>query len=383
MRVLLATDVFAPSTGGTERHVAGLAERLDDAVVVTTTPGPAVDGVVRLTGWSGRLIRHHARPEQRFHPPVPDPGLVRELVALCRAERIDVVHAHGWMAHSAVPAARRAGVPVVVSLHDYGLDCAVRNRLRDGEPCPGPSLRRCGPCAAARYGAGRGLAIVAGLAASRRWWDGVDAFVANSRAVAAAVDVPCTVVSPWMVPAEPEAPPVPDLPDEFVLYVGALAPHKGIAVLAEAWDGPLVGLVSRPEAGSPELPPGTLLHHDVDHVRVLATMRRATVTVVPSTYPEPFGLVAVEAMWAGSPVIASDTAGLREVLAGGSAGSLVPPGDPAALRAAIDRLWSDAARRRDLAFAGRRRAAELDGLPALLAVYEKVQAQASARSLRT
>lgn len=410
MRVLLVTDLFAPSTGGTERHVASLADRLraagHHAVVVTTTPdagaprastGGASGPVVRLDGWSARLIRRHARPEQRFHPTAPDPGLVRALAALCRAERADVVHAHGWIAHSAVPAAHRADVPCVVSLHDYGLDCAVRSRLRpDGTTCGGAPARTCVGCAAARYGAARGSLLVAGLVASRRQWRSVAAFVANSDAVAraaAARGVSCDVVSPWLAPVDrPRAAPVPGLPPgEFVAYVGALARHKGIAVLTEAWrrtpvTAPLVALGSRPEAGAPSLPPGTALHTDVAHPRVLATLAHAPVTVVPSIYPEPFGLVATEAMWAGSVVVASDTAGLREVLDGGRCGVLVPPGDPVSLGAALVDLLGDGARRSALADAGRLRARELDGLDALVRVYARVidgQAQAPPASLRT
>lgn len=398
MRIVLATDVFAPSTGGTERHVAALAERLAAAghapVVVTTTPAgdepgsaPAREAadpcpVVRLGGWSGALVRRRARPEQRFHPTAPDPGLVRSLVAICRAHRADVVHAHGWMAHSAVPAARWSRLPVVVSLHDYGLDCAVRSRLRPGgAPCAGAPASTCVGCASARYGPARAAMLVAGLALSRRWWPAVSAFVANSAAVAEAAragGVPCEVVSPWLVPAGTgDRRPVPDLPEgDFVAYVGALARHKGVEVLADAWragpaPAPLVALGARPEAQGWSLPPGTRLHTEVGHATVLATLRRAAVTVVPSIYAEPFGLVAAEAMWAGSPVVASDTGGLRHVLDAGRAGVLVPPGDAGALRTAVVSLLRDPDRRRDLAAAGRRRAAELDGLPGMLDVYAR------------
>jgi glycosyltransferase involved in cell wall biosynthesis len=391
--------------------VVSLAERLTSAghhaVVATTTPVGIPPGgapvpappypVVRLAGWSSVLIRRHARPEQRFHPTAPDPGLVRSLAGLCRRERVELVHAHGWMAHSAVAAARRAGVPVVVSLHDYGLDCAVRSRSRaDGTACPGARPGACLGCAGARYGPARAGLLVAGLVASRRWWPSVSAFVANSASVAqaaTAAGVACEVIPPWLAPqAAPDAAPVAGLPaGDFVAFVGALARHKGVAVLADAWrpgpgPAPLVALVARPEAGAPALPPGTVVHTDVDHPRVLATLSRAAVTVVPSTYAEPFGLVAVESMWAGSPVVASDTGGLRDVLDGGRAGVLVPPGDARALRAAVTGLLADPERRRALAAAGRRRARRLDGLSSLLRVYTAArgdQPQAAPASLRT
>jgi glycosyltransferase involved in cell wall biosynthesis len=397
VRVLLATDVFAPSTGGVERHVAALARRLagtgHHTVVATLAPagstGDAEDGevrVARLGGWSTTLIRRRARPEQHFHPTMADPALVRSLVALCREERVDLVHAHAWMAHSAVPAAARAGLPAVVSLHDYGLDCVVRNRMRPGDvPCAGAPLRACARCAGSRYGPARGLLLLAGLATSRRWWPGVATFVANSEEVADAArarGVECSVVSPWLVPepaGEAAEAPVPDLPaGDFVAYVGALAPHKGIGVLTDAWQppapAPLVVLGARPEAGAPPLPAATRLHHDVDHERVLATLRRAAVTVVPSLYAEPFGLVAAEAMWAGSPVVASYVGALPHVLDGGRAGVLVPSGDPLALRAAVVELLHDPDRRAALTASGRRRSAELDGFATLLEVYRRALA---------
>ncbi len=83
------------------------------------------------------------------------------------------------------------------------------------------------------------------------------------------------------------------------------------------------------------------------------------------------GRAAVEAMAAGLPVIASEVGGLPEVLDGGGAGLLVPPGDPAALAAALDELLSSPARRAALAEAGRRRVSRygletmIDGLDGL------------------
>jgi len=67
----------------------------------------------------------------------------------------------------------------------------------------------------------------------------------------------------------------------------------------------------------------------------------ADVVAVPSTRPEPFGLVALEAAAAGCCVVAADHGGLPEIIADGRTGRLVAPGDPAALAAAIARLRCD------------------------------------------
>ncbi len=64
----------------------------------------------------------------------------------------------------------------------------------------------------------------------------------------------------------------------------------------------------------------------------------ADALVVPSKRPEPFGLVALEALAAGVPVIATDGGGVAEIVGGAEAGRLVPPGDPAALAGALREL---------------------------------------------
>jgi glycosyltransferase involved in cell wall biosynthesis len=64
-------------------------------------------------------------------------------------------------------------------------------------------------------------------------------------------------------------------------------------------------------------------------------MSRSRAVILPSIWAEPFGLVAVEAMAAGTPCIASDHAALPELITHGVDGTLVPPGDPRALAAAI------------------------------------------------
>lgn len=404
MRILLATDLYRPSIGGTERHVeqlaAALSARGHHPVVVTTSPRLAEADpphVHRISGWADLVIRRHARPEQHFHPPAADPGVVRRLVALCRAEHIDLIHAHGWMAHSAVPAARRSGIPIVVGLHDYGLDCARRSRLLpDATPCAGPEPGACRACASAAYGRVRGELVVAGLERSTRWWGQVDAFVANSEAVASAAraaGVACTVAAPWLAPVGGAARSFPAaLPAEpFVAFVGAQSRHKGVGTLTRAWadpaPAPLVALLSRPEADPPPLPADTVVVRDAPPDVVLGTMARASVVVVPSIFPEPFGLVAAEAMSVGTPVVASAVGGLPDVLGHGDAGVLVAPDDPASLRAAVIELLADPGRRVAMAARGRARAAQLDGTEAIFDVYERVlrptgHPQASPASLR-
>ena len=79
------------------------------------------------------------------------------------------------------------------------------------------------------------------------------------------------------------------------------------------------------------------------------------VAVVPSLY-EPFGLVALEALACGVPVIASAVGGLKEIVVDGQCGLLVPPGDAGALARALRLLLTNEALRRRLAAGARLRA---------------------------
>ncbi len=76
---------------------------------------------------------------------------------------------------------------------------------------------------------------------------------------------------------------------------------------------------------------------DEELVRLL---NEATCAVIPSLY-EPFGIVALEALSAGAPLIAAESGGLREVLGGTDAGLLFPPGNADALAAAFDRMTTE------------------------------------------
>jgi glycosyltransferase involved in cell wall biosynthesis len=87
---------------------------------------------------------------------------------------------------------------------------------------------------------------------------------------------------------------------------------------------------------------------------VLSAMRAATILVHPPVSPDAMPTVIKEAMAVGTPVIASDLAGIPEMLDQGRCGVLVPPGDRAALAQAIAALLEDPDRRRHYAEAGRR-----------------------------
>jgi len=174
------------------------------------------------------------------------------------------------------------------------------------------------------------------------------------------------------------------LPREpFLLFVGALGTHKGFAVLLEAYRRlkgapPLVCIGHRWVDTPDEIPSGVLVFEDWPHEAVRAAWSCASIGLVPSLWAEPFGIVALEAMEAGVPVVASRTGGLATVVDDGVTGILVPPGDAGALATAIGRLLTDDELRTTMGFNARAAAGRYDAavvIPQIERVYERVAAE--------
>jgi len=157
--------------------------------------------------------------------------------------------------------------------------------------------------------------------------------------------VPSGVTVPVEV-AEPDEPP-------HVLFVGRLSEEKGLPELLEATEG-----IARVIVGDGPLRDGIPESAGFVAPSMLGPYyERAAVVLCPSRR-EGYGVVAREAMAYGRPVVASAVGGLADAVEDGVTGLLVPPRDPAALRAAIERLLGDSELRRRLGGAARARAVE-------------------------
>jgi D-inositol-3-phosphate glycosyltransferase len=95
-------------------------------------------------------------------------------------------------------------------------------------------------------------------------------------------------------------------------------------------------------------------------------------------WPEPFGIVGIEAHAAGRPVIASETGGVGDWLEHGVSGLMVPPGDARALALALAELLEDPARQRELGSAGARSVSARFSAARHLAVLREAYARARA-----
>jgi glycosyltransferase involved in cell wall biosynthesis len=94
--------------------------------------------------------------------------------------------------------------------------------------------------------------------------------------------------------------------------------------------------------------------------------------VLPSILPEPFGLVVIEAMASGKPVVATAPGGPSETVVDGETGFLVPPSDASAIVKALEVLLADPQKRISMGDAGRRRAREVFSLPRYVTEFEEL-----------
>jgi len=150
-----------------------------------------------------------------------------------------------------------------------------------------------------------------------------------------------------------------------VLFVGRHEPRKGLGVLLEAWEGLdrdavawIAGVGPQTEELGARAISQTSWLGRISDGELARRMQGAAVFCAPARSHESFGIVLLEAMAAGTPVVASDIPGYRNVARPDREGLLVPPGDPGALRAALRRALDEPATRANLVAAGEARANE-------------------------
>jgi phosphatidyl-myo-inositol alpha-mannosyltransferase len=351
VRVALVCPYAWDLPGGVQAHVRELAGRLthrghDVVVLAPARSTSSAEAGVRIVGSAVRVPFNGS-----VAPIAPDPRSGRRVRRELRAFGPDVIHVHEPFAPSASLFAvlGAAPVPVVATFH-------------------------------ADAGGNRVAAAAAPLL--RRVWDRVDVRVAVSEAAAAFGSARfggAIRVIPNGVDVERfvSARPIAGLPQgRRVLFLGRLEPRKGFRtavtafelVSAEFPDLHLVVVGDGGERGAvdglaPSVRGRVLMRGVVSEDDKPGHFAAADVFVAPATGGESFGIVLVEAMAAGAPVVASDIAGYRDVAGDrnqGGAALLVPPEDPPALARAVRRVLADPGLAADLRQAGQIRAARFD-----------------------
>ncbi len=352
-------------SGGQNVHVANLARALGrlgvEVVVHTRRDDPAL---ARRVAFAPGVVVDHidagpAAPVPKDQLLAHMPAFARELSLVWRRQRPDVVHSHFWMSGlAALWAAGPLDVPVAHTYHALG----VVKRRHQGSHDTSPPAR---------------------LDAERMLAGAVDQVVATTAdeafelmSLGADLDritvVPCGVDLARFHPDGPAERRATDR--RRVVVVSRLVERKGIGnVITALADLPDVELVI---AGGP---PAAMLDDDPEARRFVAlaaslglagrvdlrgavrqedlpALLRSADVVACCPWYEPFGLVAVEAMACGVPVVASAVGGLAESVVDGVTGIHVPPRQPRRIAEALALALADEDRRISMGAAGLRRA---------------------------
>ncbi|WP_084958297.1 glycosyltransferase [Thermoactinospora rubra] len=361
--------------GGQNVYVAALAEALaargHDVVVHTRRTDPGRPEAVAMA--PGVTVEYvpagPAVPLPKDELPPHMPEFAEHLRRRWRARRPDVVHAHFWMSGQAALDAAGA-IPVVHTYHALG---TVKRRWQ-GRADTSPPHRVAVECEIGR----RAAAILATCT------DEVSELHAMGVPGDRITIVPCGVD---LERFRPDGPRAPRGRRPRVLSIGRLVPRKGVDTVVRALrELPGVELVVA--GGSPGDEEAVRLRRlaegygmadrvsvigSVPRDQVPALMRSADVVVSVPWY-EPFGMVPVEAMACGVPVVASAVGGHLDTVA--DCGVLIPPRRPQALARTLRRLLEAPEQRVRLGHAGVRRARHRYGWPRVAeqveAVYEQV-----------
>jgi D-inositol-3-phosphate glycosyltransferase len=361
-----------------------LARRGNEVVVHTRRDDPELPGRVEVC--PGFAVEHvdagppAELPKDELLPHIDE--FARVLRRSWRRRRPDLVHAHFWMSgHASLRAAEGLGLPVVQTFHALGV---VKRRYQGGMDTS-PARR----IPIERDVVARADHLLPTCS------DEVFELLRLGADSERLTVVPCGVDLGLFMPDGPVERRAPGR--RRLLYVGRLVQRKGVGNAISAL--PRLPGVELIVAGGPEhahlgedaearrllglaerrgVAARVELRGRVERERLPALMRSADALVSVPWY-EPFGIVPLEAMACGVPVIASAVGGMIDTVVDGRTGVHVPPRDPPRLAEAAADLLADPERRRRFGTAGLKRARRLYDWrrvgAQVLAVYERVLAE--------
>lgn len=282
----------------------------------------------------------------------------RDAAEYLRAYRPDIVHVHNLyplFSPSVLTACQESSVPVVMTVHNHGLTCPTGAHFRDGKICQscltGHEYRCLTNNCKQDWFQSAGYALRSMTARHLRLFEAnVSTFIAISLSIrnqllkggypaGKIVHVPHGVALP------DEG--VDAAANKYVAYVGGLNSEKGVETILGA--APCLGDVPFKLAGTGanqkrmmETAPANIEFLGwQDRESLHRLYRNARFSVIPSVWWEPFGLVAVEAMSYGLPVIAARSGALEELVEDGVTGLLYDPGDIQGFASCVRELWAN------------------------------------------
>jgi glycosyltransferase involved in cell wall biosynthesis len=262
----------------------------------------------------------------------------------------------------------REHAPVVISAHGYLACTAGVHYFRPGQECtrahgPGcvPNLVRCAhtrhprTLPGAYRGATRELAALVDADLAISYSSAVDRHLATNGVQRRRVVPYFPTVTPATRTVAPQ--------ERRVVFAGRIVAPKGLATLVRAmrevagelivcgdgWQLPAMRRLARRLRVSERVRFRGWLEPDA----LAQELADASVVVVPSLWPEPFGIVGIEAFAAGRPAVASAVGGVGDWLENGISGLTVPAGDARALARALNELLEDPQRQAQMGAAGR------------------------------
>ena len=354
MKVVHVVDRLS-AVGGVRTYlevlVPALAARGVVSVVVSAEPGESEFAGAKVLVVPGI---------EADGPGLPAETLDRFRAALTTAAA-DAVYLHAAPSPDVARVAAAAAGRVIAYAHDYNMVCPGNARFLHGSGAfcaEGPGARCFWRAYAQRCTNRRPDRVLRAYRRAKAWervLPELPAVLVASPFMARQLEAGgARASSVKIVPYPIERAPVdrdPD-PQTDVLFVGRLIASKGADVLLRAIAG--MGDANAVIAGDgPDRPALESLASElglsgrvrfsgwVDPNERLELFRGSRVLAFPALWQEPFGLIGLEALASGLPVVASDAGGIPAWLTDGDGGLLVPPGDPDRLRAALRRVLED------------------------------------------
>ena len=299
---------------------------------------------------------------------VYSPRGVRGMREALRRERPDVVNVHNlypFISPAALRECRKAGVPVVMTVHNFRLICPTGLFMRDGQPCE-LCLRRGNEWGCVRYNCEHSLLKSAGYALRNAVARLTGAYRRNvsvyacitdfqrQKLVAAGYDPHRMVVIPNSVDAPESYTPVAG---KYVAYIGRLSYEKGYDLLIEvARRNPSIEFRfagAKREQYVKGIPSNVIFEGYLQKEQLDSFIQGARMVVMPSRCYEGFPMAILEAARYGKPTIGPDHGGFSEIIGRGdrAIGRLFVPGDVDDMERQVVELWNDS---REIACLGQR-----------------------------